>query len=55
MIGYKKVEAQMVRRRRKGKVIPLPFYKSRQQQIADRNELVLDDDDTSYEKQRDKF
>jgi len=55
MIGYKKVEAQMVRRRRKGKVIPLPFYKSRQQQIGDRSELVLDEEDSPYEKQREKF
>ena len=55
MIGYKKVEAQMVRRRRKGKVIALPFFKSKEQKIGDRNELVLDDEESGYQKQRDKF
>ncbi len=55
MIGYKKVEAQMVRRRRKGKFVALPFYKSREQRIGDKAELVLDDEEKSYEKQRDKF
>lgn len=55
MIGYKKVETQMVRRRRKGKFIALPFYNSKEQRIADRTELTLDEDDTAYEKQREKF
>lgn len=55
MIGYRKVEVQIVRRRRKGKFIALPFYTSKEQPIADRSELVLDDDDASYEKQREKF
>jgi hypothetical protein len=55
MIGYKRVEAQMVRRRRKGKVITLPFFKSKEQGIRNQNELVLDDDDGTYEKQREKF
>jgi hypothetical protein len=55
MIGYKKVESQMVRRRRKGKVIALPFYRSREQQITGKPELMLDEADTAYEKQREKF
>jgi hypothetical protein len=55
MIGYKKVETQMVRRRRKGKVLALPLYSAKPQPIAGKGELVLDEDDASYEKQREKF
>jgi hypothetical protein len=51
MIGYKKVEARIVKR--KGKVLPL--FKAKEEKIFQNATLVLKGDDKNFEKLRDKF
>jgi hypothetical protein len=55
MIGYKKVEAQMVRRRKKGRVVQLPLYHPKHQTLSEKMDLLLDEDESGYNKQKDKF
>lgn len=51
MIGYKKVEARIVKR--KGKVLSL--FKPRQERIVEKVDLSLREDETTFEKLREKF
>jgi hypothetical protein len=55
MIGYKKIEGQVVRQRRKGKIAPVPLYACRSETLKTGSVLELQQEAGKYEKKRDKF
>ncbi|MFQ5822920.1 MAG: hypothetical protein ACE5JB_02585 [bacterium] len=55
MIGYKKIEGQVVRQRRKGKIMPVPLYCCESETLKTGSVLELEQQESKYQKKKDKF